>query len=69
MRLTYQPSLTFDPAVLWDGTAQAPMGRYISPVYDDPAADRSVVVPMPERRGRCAAKPGGRYMRPDGDAA
>ena len=65
MRLTYQPSLTFDPVVFWDGTAQAPMGRYISPVYDTPASDCGVVVPLPERRGRCAAKPGGRYMRPD----
>jgi hypothetical protein len=69
MRLTYQPSLTSDPVVLFDGTATAPMGRYISPVYDDPAADRGVVVPMPERRGRCAAKPGGRFLRPEGDAA
>ena len=68
MHLTYQPALTSDALVLFDGTAKAPMGRYLSPVYDTPAPDCGAVVPMPERRGRSSqARPG--YVRPSGDAA
>ena len=33
--------------VLFDGTRKAPMGRYVSPLYDPPAVDReSAVVPF-----------------------
>lgn len=32
--------------VLFDGTARAPLGRYISDRLDPPAVDRGVVVPM-----------------------
>jgi len=67
MHLSYQPSLSSDVLVLFDGTAKAPMGRYLSPVYDTPAPDRGVVVPFPVT-GK-GARAGAAYVRPDGDAA
>lgn len=32
--------------VLFDGTRHRPMGRYLSPIYDNPAADSA---PVPQR--------------------